>query len=120
VDPLDEPAVSAYQTEDNNTWALAAVGTLPLTKDFSVFGKLGVHNWKKTTNTFVHADHPSDPTQPGPFIRTSSIERGYDPYYGVGVSYALMDGLIVRGEYERYDLDGPKIDFLTAGIAVKF
>lgn len=107
------PQVSAYQTEDNNTWALAAVGTLPLTKDFSVFGKLGAHNWKKTTNTFVTDIN-------GDFTRTSSIERGYDPFYGVGVSYALMDGLIVRGEYERYDFGGPKIDFLTAGIAVKF
>ena len=106
------PAVSAYQTEDNYAWTLAAVGTLPLTKDFSVFGKLGANSWKKTTNTFVDSVKTLE--------RTSSIERGTDPYYGVGVSYALMEGLDVRAEYERYDLGGPKIDFLSAGMAVKF
>ena len=105
--------VSAYQTEDNYAWALAVVGTLPITKDFSVFGKLGANNWKKTTNTFVTDAN-------GDFTRSSSIERGYDPYYGLGISYALMDGLEVRGEYERYDLGGPKIDFLSAGMTVKF
>lgn len=110
------PALSAYQTEDNNTWALAVVGTMPLTKDFSVFGKLGANNWKKTTNTMVTSESATLRT----IERVSSIERGIDPYYGVGVSYALMDGLTVRAEYERYDLGGPKIDFLSAGMAVKF
>lgn len=112
------PQVSAYQTEDNNTWVLGVVGTLPVTKDFSVFGKLGVNNWKTTTNTFVHADVTSGAS----FTRTSSIERGYDPYYGVGVSYALMENnfVTVRGEYERYDLGGSNIDFLSGGLAVKF
>lgn len=110
------PAVSAYQTEDNNTWALAAVGTLPLTKDLSVFGKLGANNWKKTTNTVITSENATLKT----VERISSIERGIDPFYGVGVSYALMDGLLVRAEYERYDFGGPKIDFLSAGMAVKF
>ena len=106
------PVVSAYQTEKNNAWTLAAVGTLPLTKDFSVFGKVGADNWKRTTNTSVASATTRD--------RTSSIERGVDPFYGVGVSYALMDNLTVRGEYERYDFGGPKIDFISAGMAFKF
>ena len=103
----------AYQTEDNNTWALAVVGTLPLTKDFSLFAKLGANNWKKTTNTFV-----PDPMKV--YIRTATLDRGVDPYYGVGASYALLDSLVVRGEYERYDLGGSKIDYLSAGVAVRF
>ncbi len=105
--------VSAYQTEDNNAWVLDAVGTLPLGKGFSLFGKLGVNNWKKTTNTFV-----TDSI--GGFTRVQTLDRGYDPHYGVGMSYALMDSFILRGEYERYDLDGDKIDFISAGFAVKF
>ena len=111
--PSNSQRVSAYQTLDSQTWALAVVGTLPLTKSFSVFGKLGANSWKATTNTNVHDSN-------GDFIRTSSIERGVDPYYGVGISYALMAGLEVRGEYERYDLGGSNIDFLSAGMAVKF
>jgi long-chain fatty acid transport protein len=107
------PNVSAYQTEDSNAWFLGAVGTLPITKDFAAFGKLGMNSWKTSYNTFIHNADTS-------FTRTSSIERGYDPYYGVGVSYALMQGLEVRGEYERYDLGGNNTDFLSAGLAVKF
>jgi opacity protein-like surface antigen len=108
------PNELAYQTVDNNAWLLAFIGTLPVTEDFAVFGKLGVNNGKTTTNTFVHTDSV------GNISRTSSIERGYDPYYGVGVSYALMENLLVRGEYERYDLAGSNIDFLSAGLAVRF
>lgn len=106
-------AASAYQTEDNNSWFLAAVGTLPLTKDFSIFGKLGANSWKKTTNTFFTDSN-------GVVTRTSSIDRDADAFYGVGASYALMDSLVVRAEYERFDLGGPKIDFLSAGMAIKF
>lgn len=106
------PVTSAYQTEDNNTWTLAAVGTLPLTKDFSVFGKLGANNWKKTSNSILTATKALE--------RISSIERGTNPFYGVGLSYALVEGVEVRAEYERYDLGGPKIDFISAGMAVKF
>jgi len=107
------PDVLAYQTSDSNAWALAAVGTLPLTKDIAVFGKLGVDNWKLTSNTYVYeAD--------GSFTRTSSIDRGYGPYYGAGASFALMENLVIRGEYERYDLGEANIDFLSAGVVVKF
>ena len=105
--------MSAYQTLDSQAWTLAVVGTLPLTKNFSVFGKLGADSWKAKTNSFVHDSN-------GDFIRTSSIKHGIDPYYGVGMSYALMAGLEVRGEYERYDLGGSNIDFLSAGMAAKF
>lgn len=105
--------VSARQNEKNNAWILAAVGTLPLTKDISIFGKLGANNWKRSTNTFIRNNF-------GDTVRTSTLERGYDPYYGVGVSYALMENLDLRGEYERYDLDGSKVDFISAGMAVRF
>jgi len=84
-----------------------------LTKDFSLFAKLGANNWKKAINTFVHDSN-------GDFTRTSTLERGVDPYYGVGVSYALLENVLVRGEYERYDLGGSNIDFLSAGLALKF
>jgi long-chain fatty acid transport protein len=105
---------SLYQTEDNNVWSLAAVGTLPVTKKFSIFGKVGAGNWSKVTKNIIRNTSTTD------FTRTQTTERGTDPYYGVGASYALLDNLEVRGEYERFDLGGPKIDFISAGMAVKF
>ena len=103
-----------YQAQGNYAWVLTAVGKLPLTKNFSIFGKLGADSWKTSTKTLITNSNTSD------FTRTDSIERGIDPYYGVGASYALTDNLEVRGEYERYDLGGPKIDFLSTSLAVKF
>lgn len=102
-----------YQAQGNNAWILAAVGTLPLTKNFSIFGKIGADSWKIQTTTVITATNTD-------FTRTVSVDRGVDPYYGVGASYALTDNLEVRGEFERYDFGGPKIDFLSAGMAVRF
>jgi long-chain fatty acid transport protein len=115
--PVKGDPVAAYQNEKNNAWTLAAVGTLPLTKDFSLFGKIGANFWEKSTNTNIYTYF--SPTETN-FTRVSTIDRGTDPYYGVGVSYALLDMVDVRAEYERYDLGGPKIDFISAGMAVKF
>jgi long-chain fatty acid transport protein len=114
------PATGAlYQTVDNNTWTFAAVGTLPVTKNFAVFGKLGANFWDSYTTTYI-----TDTAECGngrcSSTRTWDTDRGTDPYYGVGASYALMDNVDVRGEYERYDFGGSNIDFLSAGLAVKF
>jgi len=103
-----------YQTQKNNLWSLAAVGTVPVTKSVSVFGKLGVNNWKSITTSNVININTKD------FTRRDTIDRGYDPYYGVGISYALLEGVDLRGEYERYDLGGQKVDFLSGGLAVRF
>lgn len=105
-----------YQTQKNNTWVLSAVGTLPVTKDFSVFGKLGVNHWKSITTTLIFNADPAVLN----YDRTQTTERGTDPYYGVGASYSLMEGLDIRGEYERFDFGGAKIDLLSAGMAVRF
>ncbi|MFH1817356.1 MAG: outer membrane protein transport protein [Pseudomonadota bacterium] len=103
-----------YQAQGNNAWVLAAVGTLPLTKNLAVFGKFGADSWKTSTRTIITNTNTAD------FTRTDSVDRGIDPYYGVGASYALTDNVDVRGEYERYDFGGPKIDFISAGMAVRF
>ena len=121
-DPAPAPLTGGvYQTDKNNAWTLAAVGTLPVSKDISVFGKLGAAHWKRTTNLFYPDANTSLSDCPDcDTARVSRIERGTTPYFGVGASYALLDGLDIRTEYERFDFGGPKIDFLSAGMAVKF
>lgn len=85
-----------------------------MTKNLAVFGKFGADSWKTSTRTIITNTNTAD------FTRTDSVDRGIDPYYGVGASYALTDNVDVRGEYERYDFGGPKIDFISAGMAVRF
>lgn len=107
------PARSVYTTAENDAWTLAAVGTLPVTKRISVFGKLGASSWSsnlKSIATDVNG------------VTTSATEgsNGYDVFYGLGASYALLDSIDVRAEIERYKLDDLDVDLMTAGLAFKF
>ena len=94
---------------ESNAWTLAAVGSYPLTDRFAVMAKLGAAYVQ--TNTSVK-------------VGTAITQRGgndsYEPTYGVGVKYALLDNVDLRAEWERFDLDDYNIDLMTAGFAVKF
>lgn len=97
-----------------DAWTLAVVGTYPLTDKFSVMGKVGA--------AYVLTEVRAQATGAGSGT-TASIAVGddsYQPYYGVGVSYALLDNLNLRAEWERFDMDDINVDLMTAGIAVKF
>lgn len=90
-------------------WALAAVGSYPLTEKFSVMAKLGAAYVLPKTTTKVGAANA-----------TRTGDDGYQPNYGVGLSYALLDNFNLRAEWERFDMDDYNIDLMTAGFAVEF
>ena len=94
---------------NSNAWILAAIGSYPLTDKFSVIGKLGAAYVLTSTNTRV-----------GAALSQRTGDDNYQPYYGVGVKYALLDNVDLRAEWERFDLDHYNIDLMTAGFAVKF
>jgi long-chain fatty acid transport protein len=99
----------------NDAWTLAAVGTLPLGKDFSLFGKVGAANWRTTIRPYS-----GDVSIVGTPADADRADSGTNAFYGVGASYALLSNVDLRGEWERYDFGGDKIDLLTAGAAIKF
>lgn len=92
-----------------HTWALAAVGALPLTDKLAVTAKLGAAYVITNTSEKV-----------GIALEQRSGDDGYQPNYGVGVSYALLDNFKLRAEWERFDLDEINIDLMTAGFTVAF
>ena len=94
---------------DTDGWALSAVVNYPLTEKISVIGKVGA--------AYMLADVR---TKDGAALAVTSGDDGYDPNYGVGVSYALLDNLSVRAEWERFDRKYANIDLLSAGLAMKF
>lgn len=94
---------------DTDGWTLSAVATLPLSDKFSVIGKLGA--------AYLLADIRA---KTGTNLAQDSGDDSYGPYYGVGVSYALLDNLNLRAEWERFDRKDLNIDLLTAGMVVKF
>jgi opacity protein-like surface antigen len=103
------PTAAVTTNMSSDAWLLAAVGSYPLTDKFSVMGKLGAAYVLTKENVKV-----------GTALTQHHGDDSYQPYYGVGVSYALVDNFKLRAEWERFDLDDINIDLMTAGFTVAF
>ena len=66
------------------------------------FIKFGAFNWDLQVSGIVDSD-----------------DSGTDLSYGLGVSYQWQH-LVVRGEYEFFDLDGLRVDYFSLGAGVAF
>lgn len=95
--------------QDTDAWTLGAVLSYPVTESISLLGKVGAAYMLTDINI-------KDGTKRA--VRVGS--DGYQPNYGVGVSYALLDFLSVRAEWERFHRDDGTIDLMTAGMVMKF
>jgi OOP family OmpA-OmpF porin len=91
-----------------NGFNIAALGSYPLTDEFSIFGKIGLFLWD------VKA---SDTTGGAPF---SDKADGTDISFGLGVGYNFSRNLGVRAEWERFELDDTDADLLSIGIVWRF
>lgn len=93
----------------------ALVGRLPIANGFSLHGKLGVIAYD--------ADLDLDAEIDGQTYDVSADEEGTDPFYGIGAEYAIQR-LLIRGEYERYDIgesgEDFEIDLFSASVGYHF
>jgi OOP family OmpA-OmpF porin len=87
---------------------VAALGSYPVTEQFSVFGKIGLFIWEAEA---------SDVTGGVPF---SEKDDGTDISFGLGVGYNFTRNLGVRAEWERFKLDDADADLLSIGIVWRF
>lgn len=101
---------------DTDAWALSAVLSYPLTEKFSVMGKLGAAYMLAD----VHTKNPAAPLPSSNRLTKTRGDDGYEPNYGVGVSYALLDFLSLRAEWERFDRKDHDIDLMSAGFTMEF
>ena len=100
-------------------WSLAAVGILPVTDQFEVFGKVGAHRWDLDASVAVAGG--------GGAAAGSADDSGSSWLYGVGASYSFTKNMAVRAEWERYGKVGDEdntgrsdIDVWSLGIQYKF
>lgn len=100
---------------DTDAWVLGAVLSYPVTEKLSVMGKLGAAYVLADINT----KNPAAPL-PADQLTKRTGDDSYEPNYGVGVSYALLDFLSLRAEWERFDRKDHDIDLMSAGFAMKF
>lgn len=86
----------------------AAIGSYPVSEQFSVFGKLGLFIWDAEA---------SDTTGGVPF---SATEEGTDLSFGIGVSYNFTRNLGVRAEWEMFKTDLADATLLSIGLVWRF
>lgn len=89
---------------DADGWTAGGVFELPMTQNFSVYGKGGALFWDAE----------------GRFANVSADDDGTDPFYGVGARFALSQHLALRLEYERFELNDTDIDMASANLLFHF
>jgi OOP family OmpA-OmpF porin len=87
---------------------VAALGSYPITEQFSVFGKIGLFIWESEA---------SDTTGGLPF---SNQADGTDISFGLGVGYNFTRNLGVRAEWERFKLDDVDATLISLGVVWRF
>ncbi len=85
-------------------WTAGAVLDLPLTENFSIYGKGGALFWDAE----------------GRFANVRVDDDGTDPFYGAGARFALSQNLGLRIEYERFELNDTDIDMASANLLFHF
>lgn len=117
---LGEASVSGFGlslTAEATAWDLAAVGSLPLGNNFSLFGKVGLYSGEIEVSSNVPGGNGKK--------TTSNLT------YGFGAQFDFTRNLGLRGEWQRYadaktpstaatDEEKIDIDVLSIGIIWKF
>lgn len=96
------------------TWALSAVGIVPLAYKFDIFGKVGFQYWDVDYKRSAPA-------------RASESDNGTDLTYGIGADYNFTDRFALRAEWELYQNIGDSnktgesdVEMWSAGLQFSF
>lgn len=95
------PGVSA--TAEVDGFQVAVVGSYPI-EQFSLLGKVGLYVWDGEISTTFGNFH----------------DDGTDFMFGLGGAFHFTPQLSVRGEWERFDIDGDDVDFFSANFIYNF
>ncbi|MEY5003703.1 MAG: hypothetical protein RL678_1512 [Pseudomonadota bacterium] len=99
----------------------AAVGTLPLSESFSLFGKLGIAVNYTKFNSVIAVPNPI-PGGPAQALRASESETKAKPMIGVGAAYNFSKQIAVTAEYQYFGkvYSDLKVDAWTVGLKYGF
>ena len=89
---------------------LVGVGIYPVTREASIYAKLGLFHWREKVDGIV-----------GGFFPVSGKEDGTDFTLGLGASYRFARNLAGRVEWQRYnDVNETRYDYFGVGLTYHF
>jgi OOP family OmpA-OmpF porin len=91
---------------DATAWGIAALGIVPVSEQFELFGKLG----------FVRGESDADVNIGGTIVTVG--DSGTELAYGLGAVYNITRNFGIRAEWEN--IDDADISLLSIGIQYKF
>ena len=91
-----------------NAYYASGILAIPVAGRASLFGKVGGEFWEGEVNGAT------------PTASAKATDSGTGLMYGAGASFELSDRLGMRGEWERYDVDGNDVDLVSVGIEFMF
>ena len=110
--------------EKESAWHLALKGTLPLSDQVGLFGKLGVSRNRVSLNVPATGIAAFDALAGLPF---SASKTRSDALYGVGAEFSATKNIGLRLEWEKYGRFGDttntgrtKVDLWSAGLTYRF
>ncbi|GEM_PF-4943882 len=100
------------ETTHATAYKLAAIGTIPITDQLGVFGKLGIAEVKVTRVV-------------SQYVSQNFGDTSTSPFFGVGVRYHLTPRLGIRAEWEKFNtIDSVnfafRVDVQTYSLGVEF
>ncbi|MGQ0800704.1 MAG: outer membrane beta-barrel protein [Pseudomarimonas sp.] len=79
---------------DADSLQLAAVGFVPITEAFSLYGKAGLHRWDADTGLAL----------------INGEDSGTDPTYGFGAQYRFSERFALRADVSRFEMEDVDVD----------
>jgi OOP family OmpA-OmpF porin len=103
-----------FASAESNAWQIGAVGSLPLSQQFALTGKLGVARTSTDSNGSVNG------------VAFGNTQHNTAPTYGLGMRYDLSQTVALRGDWDRYRIQSGAFggksdsDLFTVGAQFKF
>ncbi len=93
---------------DPQSFALKAVGILPIGEQFSLYGNVGFHSWDLDQGS---GDNIGD---------VIGDDSATDPTYGIGGQFDFANNWAIRAQLQRYEFDNADLDEVSLGVQYTF
>jgi OOP family OmpA-OmpF porin len=103
-----------FASAESNAWQIGAVGSLPLSQQFALTGKLGVARTSTDSSGIING------------AAFANTQHNTAPTYGLGLRYDLSQTVALRSDWDRYRIQNGAFggksdsDLFTVGAQFKF